>query len=121
MTFQNFQNLHFTNWHRVLDIIFWNFILSVEYSNFYGNFVLVRIIMGSYQRFLGNSTEGLAKLFLCGVSGTRNQAKFLYFLEWFCLFLPLLFYLVQDSSLRLAIGYFYCIFRYIFLLAVNFE
>ena len=50
-----------------------------------------------------------------------DQVKFLFFLKRFCLYLTLLFYLVQDSWIRLAMGYFYCIFRYKFVLVINSE
>ena len=40
-----------------------------------------------------------------------DQVTLLYFLKWFCLYLILLFYQVQDSWIRSAIGFFYRIFR----------
>ena len=93
MSLQNLQNLHSTNWLCVLDIIlffcFYRLLRGVR-ELFFVSCLRELSWVGSFQRFLGNSTEGHAKLFPCGVSSPGYQVKFLYFLKWFCLYLILL-------------------------------
>ena len=103
---------------------FYTFVLII-YCVEYGNFAWF-LVGGNYRAWVvfrdsGQFNRGSREIFSSKVSSPGDQVRFLYFLKWFCLYFTLLFYLVHDSWLRSVIGYFYCIFKYISVLVVNFE
>ena len=107
-------------WHIILGFCFYHLLRGVQ------ELCLVScwqdlLWVSSCHRFLGDSTKGFAKMLPCGVFSSGYQVKFQYFLRWIFLYFVLLFHLVHNSWLRLAIGYFYWIFSYIFVLVLSFE
>ena len=114
---------HSTNWLRVVNVC--SYFCIYHLLRGVQGFFLVSWWkdipwVGSFQRFLGNSTEALSKLFPYGDLLAKGSGKDSVFQKVFLSYLTL-FYLVQDSWLRLSIGYINCIFRCIAVLVVIFK
>ena len=120
ISLQNLQNIHFTNWLRVVDL---NFVFLFSSFTTWSMGTLLCFFVGrfsvgeQFSEIFGQfSLRSLKTVPLKGVALPGDQ--FLYFIKWSWLIF-IIFYLVWDTWLRLARGSFYCIFIYIFVLVVN--